>query len=233
MLFKSTLFLYLTKYFFKTFIMIDNFRHKGLRRQMTEYLRESKDISDINVLNAMLKVPRHLFLDSSFLEFAYQDQAFPIGSNQTISSLYTVAFQTELLSVQAKDKILEIGTGSGYQTAVLSEIGAKVYSIERHLNLYKKAKQLLKALNYHPTLVHGDGYLGLEKEALFDKIIVTCGATEVPPSLMEQLKIGGLMVIPLGFKEQMMTTIIKLEEGKIKKIEYENFRFVPFLRNKQ
>ena len=212
--------------------MIDDFRHKGLRRQMVEYLRKHKDISDINVLNAMLKIPRHFFLDSSFLDFAYQDQAFPIGSNQTISSVYTVAFQTELLNVQARDKILEIGTGSGYQTAVLSELSAKVYSIERHLDLYKKAKRLLKELNYHPTLVHGDGYLGLEKEALFDKIIVTCGATEVPPSLLKQLQVGGLMVIPLGFKEQMMTTIIKLEDGKIKKIEYENFRFVPFLRNK-
>ena len=199
---------------------------------MVEYLRKHKDISDINVLNAMLKIPRHFFLDSSFLDFAYQDQAFPIGSNQTISSVYTVAFQTELLNVQARDKILEIGTGSGYQTAVLSELNAKVYSIERHLDLYKKAKRLLKELNYHPTLVHGDGYLGLEKEALFDKIIVTCGATEVPPSLLKQLKVGGVMVIPLGFKEQMMTTIIKLEDGKIKKIEYENFRFVPFLRNK-
>tara|TARA_B100000902_G_C26893192_1_gene708434 strand:- start:79 stop:681 length:603 start_codon:yes stop_codon:yes gene_type:complete len=200
---------------------------------MIKYLREHKDISDISVLNAMLNVPRHLFLDSSFLEFAYQDKAFPIGSDQTISSVYTVAFQTELLNIQAKDRVLEIGTGSGYQTAVLCEIGAKVYSIERHLDLYKKAKRLLKSLNYHPTLVHGDGYLGLENEALFDKIIVTCGATEVPPFLMQQLKIGGLMIIPLGFKEQMMTTIIKLEEGKIKKIEYENFRFVPFLRNKQ
>lgn len=212
--------------------MIDDFRHKGLRRKMVEFLREQKDISDTNVLNAMIQVPRHLFLDSSFLDFAYQDQAFPIGSNQTISSAYTVAFQTELLNVQKKDKILEIGTGSGYQTAVLCEIGAKVYSIERHLDLYKKAKRLLKALNYHPSLVHGDGYLGLEKEALFDKIIVTCGASEVPPLLLQQLKIGGIMIIPLGLKDQMMTTIIKLDDGKIKKIEYENFRFVPFLRNK-
>ena len=212
--------------------MIDDFRHKGLRRKMVEFLREQKDISDTNVLNAMIQVPRHLFLDSSFLDFAYQDQAFPIGSNQTISSVYTVAFQTELLNVQKKDKILEIGTGSGYQTAVLCEIGAKVYSIERHLDLYKKAKRLLKALNYHPSLVHGDGYLGLEKEALFDKIIVTCGASEVPPLLLQQLKIGGIMIIPLGLKDQMMTTIIKLDDGKIKKIEYENFRFVPFLRNK-
>lgn len=212
--------------------MIDDFRHKGLRRKMVEFLREQKDISDANVLNAMMMVPRHLFLDSSFLDFAYQDQAFPIGSNQTISSVYTVAFQTELLNVQKKDKILEIGTGSGYQTAVLCEMGAKVYSVERYLDLYKKAKRLLKVLNYHPSLVHGDGYLGLEKEALFDKIIVTCGVSEVPPSLLQQLKIGGVLVIPLGLKDQMMTTIIKLKNGEIKKIEYENFRFVPFLRNK-
>ena len=213
--------------------MIDDFRHKGLRRQMVNYLRESKEISDSNVLNAMLNVPRHLFLDSSFLDFAYQDKAFPIGSDQTISSVYTVAFQTELLNIKAKDKVLEIGTGSGYQTAILCEIGAKVYSIERHLNLYKKAKRLLKALNYYPTLIHGDGYLGLENEALFDKIIVTCGATELPPALIKQLKIGGVIIIPIGFKEQIMTTIIKEGEDSFKKIEHKNFRFVPLLRNKE
>ena len=200
---------------------------------MVNYLRENKDISDSNVLNAMLNVPRHLFLDSSFLDFAYQDKAFPIGSDQTISSVYTVAFQTELLNIKAKDKVLEIGTGSGYQTAILCEIGAKVYSIERHLNLYKKAKRLLKALNYYPTLIHGDGYLGLENEALFDKIIVTCGATELPPALIKQLKIGGVIIIPIGFKEQIMTTIIKQGEDSFNKIEHKNFRFVPLLRNKE
>ena len=212
--------------------MIDDFRHKGLRRKMVEFLREQKDISDANVLNAMMVVPRHLFLDSSFLDFAYQDQAFPIGSNQTISSVYTVAFQTELLNVQEKDKILEIGTGSGYQTAVLLELGAEVYSIERHQSLYKKAQLLLNSLHYSCNLFYSDGYLGLQNHAPFDKILVTCGAVDIPPMLLQQLKKGGKMVIPVGFKTQIMTVIYKDFEGNLTKKEYENFRFVPFLRDK-
>lgn len=213
--------------------MIDSFRHQGLRRKMVEYLKVTKDISSDFVLDAMLKVPRHLFLDSSFLEFAYQDKPFPIGSDQTISSVYTVAFQTELLNIKAKDRVLEIGTGSGYQAAVLCEMGARVYSIERHLNLFRSAKRLLNSLNYYPNLYHGDGYVGLPQEALFDKIIVTCGASEVPNSLLNQLKEGGVLVIPVGFQEQMMTSIVKLSGGQIEKKEYKNFKFVPLLRNKQ
>ena len=212
--------------------MIDNFRHQGMRKKMIQYLSLHRGISSSKVLNAMLKIPRHVFLDSSFLEFAYEDKAFPIGNEQTISSVYTVAFQTQLLSINTGEKILEIGTGSGYQTAVLCEIGAKVYSVERHRGLYKKAKQLLMSLNYRPNLFHGDGYVGLPQEGPFDKILVTCGAAELPISLWSQLKEGGLMVIPIGFKEQVMCGISKLVGGKMQKIEYEKFKFVPFLRNK-
>tara|TARA_B100001741_G_C16450239_1_gene550026 strand:- start:256 stop:897 length:642 start_codon:yes stop_codon:yes gene_type:complete len=212
--------------------MIDNFRHQGMRKKMIEYLSLHRGISSSKVLSVMLKIPRHFFLDSSFLEFAYEDKAFPIGDEQTISSVYTVAFQTQLLSVNVGEKILEIGTGSGYQTAVLCEMGAKVYSIERHRGLYKKAKQSLIELNYRPNLFHGDGYVGLPQEGPFDKILVTCGAAELPISLWNQLKEGGLIVIPLGFKEQVMCGITKLCGGEMQKIEYEKFKFVPFLRNK-
>ena len=180
----------------------------------------------------MLKVPRHLFLDSSFLEFSYQDKAFPIGSDQTISSVYTVAYQTSLLDVRPNDKILEIGTGSGYQTAVLSEMGAKVYSIERHRQLHKTAKNSLAKLNYRANLFYGDGYLGLPQEAPFDKILLTCGAAELPDSLLDQLIEDGIMVIPIGFQEQIMTVITKFSDGKIEKIEHEKCQFVPFLRDK-
>ena len=199
---------------------------------MVEYLK-AKGISNSFVLDAMSKVPRHAFLDSSFLEFAYTDQAFPIGSNQTISSLYTVAFQTQLLDVHPKEKILEIGTGSGYQTAVLLEMGATVYSIERHRDLYRKAKKMLKALNYRSSLFYGDGYLGLPEHAPFDKILVTCGAPALPPLLISQLKLGGGLVIPIGFKEQIMTHICRNLDGNIAKKEYENFQFVPLLRNRE
>ncbi len=199
---------------------------------MVEYLK-TKGISNSFVLEAMSKVPRHAFLDSSFLEFAYTDQAFPIGSNQTISSLYTVAFQTQLLDARPKEKILEIGTGSGYQTAVLLEMGAAVYSIERHRDLYRKAKKMLKSLNYRSSLFYGDGYLGLPEHAPFDKILVTCGAPALPPLLISQLKLGGSIVIPIGFKEQIMTHICRDLDGNIAKKEYENFQFVPLLRNKE
>jgi len=213
--------------------MIDNFRHKGLRRKMVDYLQNNRGIHNNLVLDALLKVPRHVFLDSSFLEFAYDDKPFPIGSGQTISSVYTVAFQTQLLNVKSKDKVLEIGTGSGYQTAILAEMGAKIYSIERHRDLYKKAKQTLSSMNYRANLFYGDGYLGLSEEAPFDKILVTCGAAELPPSLLKQLRFGGDMVIPIGFKEQIMTHISKDLEGNFKKKEYENFHFVPLLRDKE
>ena len=213
--------------------MLDDFRHKGLRRQIVNYLESNRGIKNSGVLSALLKVPRHVFLDSSFLEFAYDDKPFPIGSGQTISSLYTVAFQTQLLDVKPKEKVLEIGTGSGYQTAVLAEIGAKIYSIERHRSLHKKAKSTLAALRYRANLIYGDGYLGLEGQAPFDKILVTCGASDVPPLLIEQLKFGGEMVIPVGFKEQIMTHIYKDKEGNIVKNEHEKCQFVPLLRDRE
>ena len=212
--------------------MIDDFRHKGLRKKMVEYLSDVKGINNESVLNAMLKVPRHLFLDSSFLEFSYQDKAFPIGSDQTISSVYTVAYQSSLLDVKPNDKILEIGTGSGYQTAVLSELYANVYSVERHRQLHKTAKNCLSKLNYRANLFYGDGYLGLPQEAPFDKILLTCGATELPDVLLSQLKENGIMVVPIGFQEQIMTVIKKFSNNKIEKIEYEKCKFVPFLRDK-
>ena len=213
--------------------MIDDFRHKGLRKKMVDYLHNNRGIHNNLVLEALLKVPRHIFLDSSFLEFAYDDKPFPIGSGQTISSVYTVAFQTQLLGVQSKDRVLEIGTGSGYQTAILAEMGAKIYSIERHRDLYKKAKKTLSSMNYRANLFYGDGYLGLSEEAPFDKILVTCGAAELPPSLLNQLKSGGDIVIPIGFKEQIMTHISKDFEGNVIKTEHENFHFVPLLRDKE
>ena len=213
--------------------MIDNLRHQGIRQRMVDYLQNKRGIGNKTVLEAMKIVPRHLFLDSSFLEFAYEDKAFPIGSDQTISSIYTVAFQTALLDPQSKEKVLEIGTGSGYQTAVLVKMNAQVYSIERHRNLYKNAKSSLLKLNYRAHLFYGDGYFGLPQEAPFDKILVTCGAAEVPLALVEQLKPGGHMVIPIGFKTQIMTKISKDLGGNITKLEYENFQFVPMLRDKE
>ena len=212
--------------------MIDNFRHKGLRNKMVTYLKEECAIDNINVLEAMSKVPRHLFLDSSFLDFAYQDKAFPIGDNQTISSIYTVAFQSQLVDLSQGDKVLEIGTGSGYQTAVLAEMKGEVYSIERHRSLYKKSKKILQNMNYRVNSIYGDGYLGYERTAPFDKILVTCGASKVPPALLDQLKIGGVMVIPIGEVEQVMTVIIKKEEGIFSQVEHSNFKFVPLLRDK-
>lgn len=213
--------------------MIDNLQHQGLRHRMVDYLNKKRGISSPDVLRAMKIVPRHLFLDSSFLEFAYEDKAFPIGSDQTISSIYTVAFQTQLLDVQPGQSVLEIGTGSGYQTAVLAQFKAQIYSIERHRSLYKSAKLLLSRLNYRANMIYGDGYLGFPDKSPFDKILVTCGAAEIPPLLLEQLKPGGHMVIPIGFKNQIMTKISKDIEGNISKSTYENFQFVPMLRDKE
>ena len=213
--------------------MIDNLRHQGLRKRMIDYLSVKRGIDSHYVLKAMMNVPRHLFLESSFLEFAYEDRAFPIGSQQTISSVYTVAFQTQLLNLVPGEKVLEIGTGSGYQTAVLTQCDVEVYSVERHRSLYKTAKTLLSQLNYRANLFHGDGYLGLSQIAPFDKILVTCGAVEVPPLLLEQLKLGGEMVIPIGFKNKIMTVFSKDLDGNIKKKEYHNFQFVPMLRDKE
>jgi protein-L-isoaspartate(D-aspartate) O-methyltransferase len=212
--------------------MIDTYRHQGLRRKLVETIR-SKGITDERVLEAIGKIPRHFFLDSSFTEIAYQDKPFPIGLGQTISQPYTVAFQTELLEVEPGEKILEIGTGSGYQACVLVEMGGKVFSIERHRELYKRSKALLEKIGYFPKLFYGDGYLGLPTFAPFDKILVTAGAPNVPDALLKQLKTGGYIVIPLGGSgNQIMTRMKKISETEFEKQEFGHFRFVPLLGKK-
>ena len=212
--------------------MKDTFKHKGLRQQLVKVLID-KGIKDDTVLRAIGKIPRHLFMDSGFLDHAYQDKAFPIAADQTISQPYTVAFQTELLQVKEGHKILEIGTGSGYQAAVLCELKAKVYSIERQQELFKKTSKFLPKLGYRPKkLIFGDGYKGLKEEAPFDSIIVTAGAPFVPKPLMSQLKIGGRLVIPVGDDVQVMTLIIRKGPKEFEKHELGDFRFVPLLEDK-
>ena len=196
--------------------MIDSFKHKGLRQQLVEEIK-AKGIKDKEVLDAIGKIPRHLFLDSSFLEFAYQDKPFPIGSGQTISQPYTVAFQTELLDIDKGDKVLEIGTGSGYQACVLLELGAKVFSIERQKRLFEKTRVFLPKLNYRPRLFYGDGYKGLPTFAPFDKILITAAAPGIPDELLKQLKPGGRLVIPVGSSEiQEMLSLDKVSESDFK-----------------
>jgi len=210
----------------------DTPKHKGLRNQLVKTLEE-KGITTINVLEAIRKIPRHLFLDSAFENFAYQDKAFPIGASQTISQPYTVAFQTELLQAKKGDKILEIGTGSGYQTAILCVIGAEVYSIERQNELFKKTTIFLPKIGIRPKkIIFGDGYKGLPEEAPFDSILVTAGSKIIPKDLLAQLKIGGRLVIPLGEKDQIMTLLIRKNEKQFEKHEFGKFRFVPLLENK-
>ena len=210
----------------------DTLKHQGLRNQLIKTLIK-KGISDENVLKAMAKIPRHLFMNSSFEAFAYQDKAFPIAAEQTISQPYTVAFQTEKLKVKPGDKILEIGTGSGYQTAVLVALKAKVYSVERQQELYKKATVFLPKLGFKPKAIRfGDGYLGLPEFAPFDSIIVTAGAPYVPKALLSQLKIGGRLVIPVGKDSQKMTLIKRKEEKVFDKKVFGDFSFVPMLEKK-
>lgn len=212
--------------------MKDTAKHQGLRNQLAKILEE-KGITDKKVLEAIKKIPRHLFLDSSFEDFAYQDKAFPIGAGQTISQPFTVAFQSQLLQVKKDDKILEIGTGSGYQTAVLVALGAKVYSVERQNELFKITSNLLPKMGIRPKhLSFGDGYKGLPNHAPFDSIIVTAGAPIIPKALMAQLKIGGRLVIPLGEKEQIMTLLIRKNATQFEKHEFGEFKFVPLLENK-
>lgn len=212
--------------------MKDTHKHQGLRNQLVKTL-VAKGIQDKNVLEAIGKIPRHLFMDSGFSDFAYQDKAFPIAAEQTISQPYTVAFQTELLEVKKGDKILEIGTGSGYQTAVLIELGAKVYSIERQQELFKKTNFFLPKIGYKAKkLIFGDGYIGLKEEAPFDGIIVTAGAPFLPKTLLGQLKIGGKLVIPIGDAIQTMTLFIRTGDKDFEKHEFGDFRFVPMLGDK-
>ncbi len=212
--------------------MKDTAKHQGLRNQLVALLQE-KGIVDKKVLEAIKIIPRHLFLNSSFEDYAYQDKAFPIGAGQTISQPYTVAFQSQLLEVKKDHKILEIGTGSGYQTAVLYLMGAKVYSIERQKELFKQTSDLLPKLGVRPKhLSFGDGYKGLPNHAPFDAIIVTAGAPIIPQALMAQLKIGGRIVIPLGEEKQIMTLLIRKNETQFEKHEFGDFKFVPLLENK-
>jgi len=210
----------------------DTLKHKGMRNKLAEIL-VNKGINDVKVLEAIKNIPRHLFLDSSFEDHAYQDKAFPIGADQTISQPFTVAFQSELLQVKPNDTILEIGTGSGYQTAVLLHLKAKVFTIERQQELFKKTKLFFVKMGYRPKkVIFGDGYLGLEVEAPFDGIIVTAGAPYVPNPLLAQLKIGGRLVIPVGVDEQIMTLITRKSEKEFEKNEFGSFRFVPMLEDK-
>jgi protein-L-isoaspartate(D-aspartate) O-methyltransferase len=207
-------------------------KHEGLRNQLAKLLKD-KGITDKKVLEVIKIIPRHLFLDSSFEDFAYQDKAFPIAAGQTISQPYTVAYQTQLLQVKKDDKILEIGTGSGYQTAVLCLLGAKVFSVERQNELFKITSTLLPKLGIRPKhLSFGDGYKGLPNHAPFDSIIVTAGAPIIPKPLMAQLKIGGKLLIPLGENEQIMTMLIRKNETQFEKHEFGDFKFVPLLENK-
>jgi len=213
-------------------MIIDNFKHQGMRKNLVEGLR-SKGINNERVLQAIAEVPRHLFMDNAFLEMAYQDKAFPIEAGQTISQPYTVAYQSQLLLPEKGMKVLEIGTGSGYQSSVLYKMGAKVFSIERHKILFSKTQKLLNDLGYSIKTFYGDGFKGLPSYAPFDRIIITCGAREVPPDLLKQLTKGGIMVIPLGPEnEQVMTTILKKSETEFETITFDKFRFVPMLEHK-
>jgi protein-L-isoaspartate(D-aspartate) O-methyltransferase len=207
----------------------DLIKHQGLRKQLVQIIRD-KGIKDEQVLNAIDTIPRHFFMDSGFIDFAYQDKAFQISAGQTISQPYTVAFQTELLQVKPNDKILEIGTGSGYQAAVLIALKTIVYSIERQKELFNKTKKLLPKYGYvAKKLIFGDGYKGLPEVAPFDGIVVTAGAPFVPKALLSQLKIGGRLVIPVGEDVQVMTLYIRKSEKEFEKHEFDKFSFVPFL----
>ena len=212
--------------------MKDTFRHKGLRQILVDKIRK-KGISNESVLNMINEIPRHLFLDNAFVQFAYQDKPFPIGAGQTISQPYTVAFQTQLLELNPYEKVLEVGTGSGYQAAVLIGMEANVYTIERQKELFQKTKEFLPELGYNCNFYYGDGYKGLEQFAPFDKIIVTCGAPTIPEDLIKQLKIGGRMVAPIGKDNvQVMNLIEKTSETETKITTHGEFSFVPMLNDK-
>lgn len=208
----------------------DTYRHKGMRRKLVDVVAQ-KGIKDTRILEAMELLPRHFFLDKAFEELAYEDKAFPIGSEQTISQPFTVAYQTQLLEVKPREKILEVGTGSGYQAAILAMLGARVFSIERQEPLFHSAKKILRELGLESIRCRlGDGWKGLREFAPFDKIIVTAGAEEVPQKLKQQLKIGGILVIPVGVKAQKMFKIIRLSKEEFSEEVLDTFRFVPMLK---
>lgn len=208
----------------------DSYRHKGLRKHLIDSIRQ-KGITDEEVLAAMYRVPRHFFLDSAFDKVAYEDKAFPINEGQTISQPYTVAYQTQLLGVKPFDKVLEIGTGSGYQSMVLAEMGAQVYTIERQKKLFEEHRDFVLRSKY-PRIkyFYGDGYEGLPTFAPFDKIVVTAAAPTIPPNLVEQLKTGGRMVIPVGEGTvQRMLRLTKMDDGSVQEETFESFSFVPMI----
>jgi protein-L-isoaspartate(D-aspartate) O-methyltransferase len=210
--------------------MQDTFKHKGMRKQLIAALRKDERIKNEAIFEAFYNIPRHFFLDLAFTEQAYSNMAFQIGAGQTISHPITVAFQTQLLAINRGDKILEIGTGSGFQTCILCEMGVKVFSIERQKELFMKAKQIIQHFGFNPRLMYGDGYKGMPAFAPFDKIIVTCGAPDVPQVLLDQLKIGGVMIIPIGEgSEQIMKRITKISETEKTVEELGTFKFVPML----
>jgi protein-L-isoaspartate(D-aspartate) O-methyltransferase len=206
----------------------DNYKHQGLRNKLVKKLAE-KGIKDDRVLSAIGNVPRHFFFESALLEHAYQDKAFPIGEGQTISQPYTVAFQSEKLEIKPGDKVLEIGTGSGYQACILLELGAKVYTIEYNRVLFERTRDFLPSIGYKPHFFHGDGSKGLPAKAPFDKIIVTAGAPIVPDALTSQLKEGGILVIPVGDRTRQLMLRIRKKDGKLIREEFDNFAFVPLL----
>ena len=210
--------------------MNDTYRHKGLRRKLIAQLRD-KGIADERILTAMDTLPRHFFLEKAFEEMAYEDKAFPILKGQTISQPYTVAYQTQLLGVEAGQRILEIGTGSGYQAALLAMLGARVYSLERHENLYKNATLLLRQMNFVTVRTYlRDGYDGLLALAPFDRILLTAGVAEMPQNLLDQLAVGGICVAPMGEKTQTMCRIKRTSETLFSTERLADFRFVPFLK---
>lgn len=209
-------------------MIVDNYRHRGLRNKLVKKLRE-KGIRDERVLGAIAKVPRHAFFDDALLSHAYEDKAFPIGEGQTISQPFTVAFQTEKLEIQPGDRVLEIGTGSGYQAAILLEMGAVVYTIEYNAKLYARTREFLPTLGYRPHFFHGDGSKGLPAKAPFDKILVTAGAPVVPDALVEQLRDPGVLVIPVGTQDRQVMVRIQKKNGKITREDFDYFAFVPLL----
>lgn len=213
-------------------MLTDSYRHKGMRQRLVDELI-TKGISDKKVLEAINRIPRHFFLENAFENHAYEDKAFPIGNGQTISQPYTVAFQTQCLEIKPNDKVLEIGTGSGYQTTVLLELKADVYSIEYVRELHDKTKYFLATLGYTPKLFCGDGTLGLPQHAPYDKIIVTAGAPSVPESLIDQLRVDGILIIPVGDRDkQTMAKLTKTSNTKLTQETFENFSFVPLIGKK-